>query len=144
MRLSLLGLVILLVCLVIWKNEPEITASGDPHINSLWGCSFDASRNETEAVLMSCEGGELRIRYDKDWDFHIYQVLTVIDGVRDRYHHKFLKHPQTKTICGNVVQFHRYHAGINIKVLSMKNHAIGGLFNDTRCIGSYQDVLHGE
>ena len=35
----------------MWKYEAEVSALGDPHIVSVWGCSFDADRNSTEVVL---------------------------------------------------------------------------------------------
>ena len=104
---------------------------------SIWGCAFDADKNATEATLMKCETGELRVRYNADWDYHIYQVVTVIDGKHDRYHHETLKHPQTKEICGNTVQFHRYHAGINLKMTKLHNTKISGLFADSRCVHSW-------
>ena len=85
-------------------------------------------------MLMSCEKDELRIEYNEEWNYHIFRVLTLIDGKHDRYHHETLKHAQRKTICGNEIEFHRYHAGINVRVLSLKNHNIGGLFNDSRCM----------
>ena len=84
-------------------------------------------------VLMSCDGGELKVRYNKDWGNHIYEVRTKIDGVQDHYHWKALKHGQRKTICGNDIEFHRYHAGINVRVVQMKNTNISGAFNDSRC-----------
>ena len=100
----------------------------------MWGCDFEANRNETEAVLMKCDDGELIIRYNADWDFHIYQIVTEIEGKRDRYHKQTLKHAQKKTICGNDVEFHRYYLGINVRVVHMRNYNITGLFSDSRCL----------
>ena len=120
-----------------WKYEAALAAAGDPHITSIWGCAFDADKNKTEAVLMKCETGELRVRYNEDWDYHIYQVVTIIDGKHDKYHHGALKHPQKKTICGNDIEFHRYYAGINLKVTNLRNFEIGGLFNDSRCVENW-------
>ena len=103
----------------------------------MWGCAFEADRSKTEVVLMKCDHDELRIRYNDAWKNHIYQVVTIIDGKPDRYHHDTLKHPQKKEICGNTVQFHRYHAGINLKVTNVKNVHFEGLFNDSRCVGKH-------
>ena len=104
------------------------------------GCEFEADKNSTEAVLMSCADGELRIRYNEGWKWHIYQVETVIKGKRDHYHQHALKHPQTKTICGNTIEFHRYHAGINLKVTDLRNPKIDGLFADSRCAENWHNV----
>ena len=83
---------------------------------------------------MSCADGELKIRYDEKWDYHIYQVKTRIGDKHDRYHVETLKHGQEKEICGNTIEFHRYTLGINIHVKHLRNHEIGGLFNDSRCM----------
>ena len=118
----------------LWKYEAALSASGDPHITSIWGCSFDADKNTDHAVLMSCGSDELKVFYNEKWSNHICRVTTIIDGKHDRYHHDTLKHAQIKTICGNVVGFHRYYAGITVKVMKMTNYDIGGLFNDSRCL----------
>ena len=118
----------------MWSYEAKVEAIGDPHITSMWGCSFEADKTKTEAVLMKCEKDELRIRDNEDWSYHIYQVVTIIDGRKDRYHHETLKHGQVKTICRNKIEFHRYYLGINLRIVEMRNHNVSGLFNDSRCL----------
>ena len=83
---------------------------------------------------MRCEKDELRIRYSAKWKYHVFEVVTVIDGVQDVYHHSYLKHAQEKVICGNRVEFHRYFSGINLKVTDVRNPHFDGLFNDSRCL----------
>ena len=83
---------------------------------------------------MSCAEDELKIEYNEEWGYHIFRVWTKIGTKRVRYHHKALKHAQLKSICGNIVEFHRYHLGINVRVVELKNRDIGGLFNDSRCL----------
>ena len=111
-----------------------MSASGDPHITSIWGCSFDADTTKEEAVLMKCGEDELKVHYNEHWKHHIFKVSTVIGGVHNEYDWRYLKHSQQKTICGNSVEFHRYYSGINVRVLSMRNYAIEGLFNDSSCL----------
>ena len=113
---------------------PEVSAIGDPHIMSVWGCGFEADKNMTEAVLMKCKDDELRVRYGAEYGYRIYQVFTTIGGRHDRYHRETLKHGQTKEICGNTVEFHRYHAGINVRVTHLRNVHISGLFNRSNCL----------
>ena len=123
----------------VWKYEPEVSAIGDPHVTSLWGCTFEADKSKTKTTLISCESEELTIVYNKKWNYHIYQVRIKIRGKVDVYDWRYLKHSQRKEVCGNVIEFHRYFAGINVKVLSLRNHNIGGLFNDSRCLSNGQD-----
>ena len=95
---------------------------------------MEADKTKTEATLMSCEEDELVVEYNEEWDYHIFQVRTKIGETREHYHHKALRNAQVKTICGNTVEFHRYYLGINVRVVELKNHDIGGLFNDSRCL----------
>ena len=114
-----------------------MAAVGDPHISSLWGCEFDADKSVTEAVLMKCADQELKIRYSQAWSYHIFEVVIIRDGQEDVYHRDYLKHAQHKVVCGNSIEFHRYIAGINLRVTTLQNHHIDGLFNDSRCIKSW-------
>ena len=111
-----------------------MSAVGDPHITSIWGCRFEADKKKTEEVLMSCDKDELKIRYSKSWSYHIFEVETKIDDVVTVYHHSYLKHAQRKSICGNTIEFHRYFAGINVRVVELQNDQISGLFNESRCL----------
>ena len=118
----------------MWKYEAEMSAVGDPHITSIWGCRFEADKKKTEEVLMSCDKDELKIRYSKSWSYHIFEVETKIDDVVTVYHHSYLKHAQRKRICGNTIEFHRYFSGINVRVVELQNDKISGLFNNSRCV----------
>ena len=66
----------------------------------------------------------------------------MVGGVGDVYRHSYLKHEQEKVICGNTVRFHRYFAGINVKITHLRNPHFHGLFNDSRCVGGQE--LNGE
>ena len=68
------------------------SASGDPHITSVFGCKIDApmyldARDDQESVLMDCGNEKLSIHYKRSWSQHITQVdvyrkdgiLSVID-----------------------------------------------------------------
>ena len=85
---------------------------------------------------MSCESESLFVRYNERWNYHIFEVVIVRDGVQDVYHWNYLKHEQRKTVCGNDVRFHRYFAGINIEMEHLKNYNVSGLFNDSRCLSN--------
>ena len=112
-----------------------IEMDGPPVLQRFVSCAFEADLTKTRATLMECESGDrLDVEYNSDWDYHIFRVRTVIDGKHDKFHWKMLVHPQTKTICGNVVEFHRYVLGINVHVVEMNNINIGGLFNDSSCL----------
>ena len=87
---------------------------------------------------MRCDSDELRIRYSGRRKYHIYEVDTMINGQRDLYRWNYLKHSQRKVICGNEIEFHRYYAGINVRVLHWNNREIKGLFNDSRCLESLE------
>ena len=115
-------------------------AVGDPHVTSIWGCRFEADKNQTQVTLMSCEDDELQIEYNEEWDYHIFRVWTTVGGKRERYHKKALKHAQVKRICGNTVEFHRYHLGINVRGVELSNREIGGLFNDSRCVQDWHST----
>ena len=86
---------------------------------------------------MKCGKDELRVHYSERWNYHIWMVSTVVEGVGDEYHWSYLKHAQHKTICGNVVEFHRYYSGINVRVVTMTNWKVEGLFNDSRCLDNH-------
>ena len=118
----------------LWKYESEASAIGDPHITSIWGCTFEAEKTSSEAVLMSCESAQLKIRYNARWNYHVYEVVVMRHGQEERFHWNYLKHGQKKEICGNAVEFHRYFAGINVRLVQLQNRDISGLFNDTRCL----------
>ena len=89
---------------------------------------------------MKCEDGQLSIKYDESWNWRVYQVNTMMKGIRDRYRHDYLKHPQRKHICGNLVEFHRYYAGINVKIEDLENYHFGGLFNDSSCVTVWDEA----
>lgn len=109
-------------------------AVGDPHITSFWGCHIDAPKSEERAVLMTCPSGEsLTVSYYAEFDYRIRTVWIVKNGKKEHYKWKSLKHSQKKMVCGNAIEFHRYHAGINIAVKTISNRNIGGMFNDTSC-----------
>ena len=56
------------------------------------------------------------------------------EGKEERYNWNYLKHSQKKTICGNVIEFHRYYSGINVRLVELENRNVSGLFNDSRCL----------
>lgn len=110
-------------------------AVGDPHITSIYGCKSEASLNQTSVVLMECEAAKLLAEYNEEWGYHIHTVEVWHNHNKDRrrYPWKRLKHPKELNVCGNTVEFHRYHLGINLRILHISNTNITGMFSDRSC-----------
>ena len=72
--------------------------------------------------------------YRLSWNEHI----TGVDIQRKRKHEKFeqgaLQNGQTTTVCNNTIEFHRYYAGINLRIKSIGNSDFTGLFADQSCL----------
>lgn len=107
---------------------------------SVWGCKSEAPLNQTQAVLMYCNSGDysekpesLVIEYNADWGNHIHTVGINTAAEQMRYQWKYLKHPKTKTVCGNTFEFHRYHLGINVRSVQVKHLNFTGMMADNSC-----------
>ena len=111
-----------------------MSLSPNTHITSIWGCEFEASRDESRVTLMECKEDALEIEYNARWKYHIFSVHTKIGDRVNTYAYHYLKHAQRKTICGNEIEFHRYYAGINVRLVTLRNRDISGLFNESSCL----------
>lgn len=111
------------------------SAVGDPHITSMYGCKTEADLNQTSVLLMDCGREKLVAEYNEDWGYHIHTVEIWHNHNKDRrrYAWKQLKHPKELNVCGNIVEFHRYHLGINLRVQHIANTNITGMFADRSC-----------
>ena len=120
-----------------WAKDPEGGAIGDPHVTSIYGCESDApviiDGDEKEIELMKCENESLSVVYRKSWKNHITRVNIQRGKQREKFEWRILTHPQSKEVCGNTVEFHRYISGINLRVKEVGNHNITGMLADKSC-----------
>lgn len=116
-------------------TENYASAIGDPHITSIFGCHVEAPFNQTSAILMECEDEKLSVLYNEEWGNHIHTVSILSKTHQDNYLWKMMKQPKIRTVCGNTIEFHRYIAGINLRMLSITNqHNVTGMFADKSCL----------